>query len=120
MRKDSTPDTQTYESLSHLEPVDLDRVHCRRSDTLPTLNNDGVGGTPSGTVTAEDLRPLLSLIRVPTDIFWGTADTMTPVSDAYVMKRLIPGSRLHLFQDVRHRVHRDRAADIASVVSENI
>jgi pimeloyl-ACP methyl ester carboxylesterase len=68
-------------------------------------------------VTQEDLRPLLSSINIPTDIFWGTDDGMTPVSDAYVMHKDIRGSRLHLYQGVRHRVHRDKAADIAAVIT---
>ncbi len=69
-------------------------------------------------VTAEDLRPLLPFIEVPTDIFWGTDDQMTPVSDAYLMKKGIRESKLHLFQGVRHRVHRDKAAEIAKVILE--
>lgn len=71
-------------------------------------------------VTAEDFRPLLPFVHVPTDIFWGTDDGMTPVSDAYVLHRGIPGSRLHLFQGVRHRVHRDRATEIAAVIREEL
>ncbi|MBI3332094.1 alpha/beta fold hydrolase [Candidatus Peregrinibacteria bacterium] len=66
-------------------------------------------------VTAEDLRDLLPSIDVPTDIFWGTEDRMTPVSDAHLMKSLIPGSRLRLFSGVRHSVHRERAREIAGM-----
>ncbi len=71
-------------------------------------------------VTEEDLRPLLSTIHVPTDIFWGINDGMTPVSDAKVMNRCIENSQLHLFPGVRHGVHRDRAEDIAGVIREVI
>jgi pimeloyl-ACP methyl ester carboxylesterase len=71
-------------------------------------------------VTQEDLRPLLSFVHVPTDIFWGTEDTYTPVSDAYVMQRGIKDSKLHVFQGVRHRVHRDKAAEIAAVIISNL
>lgn len=67
-------------------------------------------------VTQEDLRHLLPSINVPTDIFWGTDDRMTPVGDAYIFKNCIKGSCLHLYQGVRHRVHRDKAADIAAVI----
>lgn len=67
-------------------------------------------------VTQEDFRPLLPFITVPTDMFWGTDDRMTPIKDAYIMQRGIPNSRLHVFQGVRHRVHRDRAVDIAAVI----
>lgn len=71
-------------------------------------------------VTAEDFRPLLPFVHVPTDIFWGTDDGMTPIGDAYIVQRGIAGSKLHVFQGVRHRVHRDRAADIATVIRTDI
>jgi non-heme chloroperoxidase len=67
-------------------------------------------------VTQEDLRHHFSSIKVPTDIFWGTEDAMTPVSDAYLFKNGITGSRLHLYQGVRHGVHKDKAADIAAII----
>ena len=67
-------------------------------------------------VSAEDLRPLLKSIEVPTDIFWGKEDGMTPFSDALVMQKEIKRSVLHAFDGIRHRVHRDKAADIATVI----
>lgn len=71
-------------------------------------------------VAKEDLRPLLSTITVPTDIFWGEDDGMTPVSDAHVMHKEISGSTLHLYKGVRHRVHRDKAREIAEVIRETL
>jgi len=64
-------------------------------------------------VTAEDLRPLLKEIAVPTDIFWGEEDTMTPLEDARIMQQEIAQSTLHTYPHVRHRVHRDKAQEIA-------
>lgn len=69
-------------------------------------------------VSAEDLTPLLHLITVPTDIFWGEEDRMTPVSDGRLMHRLIAHSKLHTFPGVRHAVHRERARDISSVIQK--
>lgn len=69
-------------------------------------------------VTEENLRPLLQAIDVPTDIFWGLDDQMTPVADGYLMAKKIPGSVLHTFRGVRHRVHRDRAEEIAKVLKK--
>ncbi len=69
-------------------------------------------------VSGEDLRPILHDINVPTDIFWGTEDTMTPVADAKVMHEAIEGSVLHLYPGVRHRVHRDRTREIAAIIIE--
>jgi len=73
-----------------------------------------------GKVTAEDLTPLLSNITVPTDIFWGEDDTMTPLTDGRTMHDAIKGSVLHTFPGVRHRVHRDRADEIASVIRSSL
>jgi len=71
-------------------------------------------------VTAEDLTPLLPLITVPTDLFWGEDDTYTPVKDGYIMHNAIRGSVLHTFAGTRHRVHRDRAPEIAEVIRNNL
>lgn len=69
-------------------------------------------------VSAEDLTPLLSRIAVPTDIFWGSEDRMTPLSDGELMRRLIPGSHLHVFPRVRHRVHREKSEEIAKAITK--
>ncbi len=67
-------------------------------------------------VTAEDLRGLLPKIAVPTDLFWGERDGMTPLADGKLMHERIPGSTLHTYPETRHGVHRDRAKEIAEVV----
>lgn len=67
-------------------------------------------------VSSEDLTPLLSSVTVPTDIFWGDQDRMTPVSDGRLMHNLIRGSALHAFHGVRHGVHREKAAEIAAEI----
>lgn len=71
-------------------------------------------------VTAEDLRPILPGLALPVDLFWGKDDRMTPFGDALIMQKLIPGSTLHAYERVRHAVHRDRAAEIAAVIRENL
>ena len=71
-------------------------------------------------VTTEDLRPALQHIHVPTDLFWGTDDTQTPLKDGELMHHLIPNSHLHVFKGIRHRVHRDKAKEIAEVIMKNI
>ncbi len=70
-------------------------------------------------VSSEDLRPLLSKITVPTDLFWGTEDGMTPYRDAKIMEREIPNATLHTYLGVHHRVHRDRAKEIAEVITSH-
>lgn len=71
-------------------------------------------------VTGIDIRPLLPEISVPTDIFWGEDDTMTPISDGVAMHKAIDGSQFHRYAGVRHRVHRDRAEEIAKVIRATI
>ncbi len=71
-------------------------------------------------VTQEDLTPLLPHITIPTDIFWGTKDTMTPVADGKLMHERIKKSALHLFPRVKHRIHRDKAKEIAVIIREKM
>ena len=42
----------------------------------------------------QDLRKLLPSIGVPVILFWGTADTATPLSDAELMAKLLPDAGL--------------------------
>lgn len=67
-------------------------------------------------VSAENLKPLLRDIHVPTDLFWGKQDGMTPFADALVMENLIPNAVLHAYEGVRHGVHHDKAREIADVI----
>ena len=67
-------------------------------------------------VIDEDLTPVLHKITVPTDLFWGTEDTLTPLRDGQLMNTKIIQSKLHVFPGVRHAVHRERAKEIAEVI----
>ncbi|MAE68674.1 MAG: alpha/beta hydrolase [Candidatus Peribacteraceae bacterium] len=71
-------------------------------------------------VSGEDLRPLLKEITLPTDLFWGTDDGMTPYGDAKIMKTEIPNALLHTYKGIHHRVHRDRATEIAEVICSRL
>lgn len=42
----------------------------------------------------QDLRKLLPSISIPVILFWGTADTATPLSDAQLMAKLLPDAGL--------------------------
>jgi len=71
-------------------------------------------------IAREDLRPLLSKVTIPTDIFWGRDDRMTPYIDAQIIHKGIKDSILHTFPGIRHRVHRDKAKEIAEVIHDRI
>ena len=53
-------------------------------------------------VVNEDLTPLLPKIAAPTLLFWGNADTATPLSDAKTMERLIPDAGLVIAHGTGH------------------
>ncbi|MDD5469827.1 MAG: alpha/beta hydrolase [Candidatus Peribacteraceae bacterium] len=67
-------------------------------------------------VSQEDLRPLLEQITLPTSIFWGEEDTMTPLSDGKLMHERIRGSTLVVFPGIRHRIHREKAQAIGKTI----
>lgn len=53
-------------------------------------------------VVNEDLKENLKNIRVPTKIFWGSDDSITPIKDAYLMNELIEKSQLIIFPNAGH------------------
>lgn len=67
-------------------------------------------------VTHQDLTPELHKITIPTDLFWGEDDRLTPLKNGLLMQKLIPKSTIHTFPNTRHSVHRDRAEKIAAVI----
>jgi pimeloyl-ACP methyl ester carboxylesterase len=71
-------------------------------------------------VTSENLRPVLGGITVPTDLFWGEDDRITPLRDGQLAQRAINGSTLHTYPSVRHRVHRERAREIAAIIRSHL
>lgn len=64
----------------------------------------------------EDLKPCLSKINVKTLIIWGDKDKLTPVSDAYLMKREIKNSILEVLPDVGHRIRLEAPEILAEKV----
>jgi pimeloyl-ACP methyl ester carboxylesterase len=53
-------------------------------------------------LTDYPIRDRLSDIRAPTLIVWGRRDRLVPVRDAYEFARLIPDSRLVVYEDAGH------------------
>jgi pimeloyl-ACP methyl ester esterase len=51
---------------------------------------------------AADLRPNLPALRVPTAVFHGRHDTLTPLADGEYLASHIPGARLVVFEDSAH------------------
>ena len=84
--------------------------------TILTVAREAASAAMQDAESGPELRPFLERIDVPTDIFWGTDDHMTPLGDGALMHEKIRGSRLHTFKHIRHRVHRDKAKEIAEVI----
>ncbi len=56
-------------------------------------------------ILEEDLTPLLENIKVPVYIIWGDKDKITPLEDAYLMKKMIKFSQLEILRNVGHKPH---------------
>ena len=67
-------------------------------------------------VVNEDLRHVMPAIKAPTLLIWGEADTATPLSDAKVMERLIPGAGLVSFPGCGHYSFLDNPIQFAAVL----
>ena len=81
------------EAGKKLFPGRLDEMRSRRGsadyrDASPVMRATLVR------LVNEDLRPLMPLIKAPTLLFWGTADTATPLTDAQTMEKLFPDAGL--------------------------
>lgn len=57
-------------------------------------------------VIEEDLTPYLSRIKTKTLIIWGDKDTITPIHDAFVMKRKINDATLEIIKNGSHYLPR--------------
>ena len=53
-------------------------------------------------VVNEDLKHVLPMIKAPSLLIWGTADTATPLSDGELMEKLIPDSGLVKVEGAGH------------------
>ena len=68
-------------------------------------------------VVNEDLTGVMPLIKAPTLLMWGENDTATPLSDAEVMKRLIPDAGLVTFTGCGHYSFLDNPRAFMSVLT---
>lgn len=69
-------------------------------------------------VVAEDFRPSVSRITVPTLILWGREDRMTPVRDAQFIKNVLPKSKLVVFAKEGHRLPYERPKQVAGEIDK--
>lgn len=94
----------------------IDAMRARRG------SSDYAGASPRmrsilSKVVNEDLRDRLPLIKAPTLLIWGEADTATPLADAKLMDRLIPDSGLVSFPGCGHYSFLDNPGQFAAVLT---
>jgi len=66
-------------------------------------NPDMVGGLVLiGCVSGEENRDRLKTINVPTLIVWGTKDSIAPISNAHLLDKEVPDSRLLIIEGAPH------------------
>lgn len=63
-------------------------------------------------VVNEDLESLIHLVKCPTLLIWGDADTATPISDARRMEELIPDAGLVVCEGAGHFAYAEQAAKV--------
>lgn len=68
-------------------------------------------------VVNEDLRSLMPSIEAPTLLIWGENDTATPMRDARIMEKLIPGAALVSFPGCGHYSFLDNPRQFAAVLN---
>ncbi|OGZ23198.1 MAG: hypothetical protein A3A08_00895 [Candidatus Nealsonbacteria bacterium RIFCSPLOWO2_01_FULL_41_9] len=71
-------------------------------------------------VISEDLKPYLPKINVKTLIIWGDKDKVTPVADAYLIKKEIKNSVLEVIPNVGHRIRLEAPGILVEKVKEFI
>jgi len=67
-------------------------------------------------VVNEDLTALLPYITFPVLLVWGENDTVTPLSDAHLMERLIPDAGLVVLENAGHWSYLERCQEFLQVL----
>lgn len=109
--------------LFSLSPLTLFKPFARRFLYFLVREKDyykakGVMRETMKKVIEEDLSPLLPKIKVPTLIVWGKEDRVTPVSDAYLMKSKISGSKLVVIESARHGLPFQKTEEFVKIVGK--
>ena len=67
-------------------------------------------------IIAEDLTSHSSQIKTPTLIIWGEKDKITPLSDAHLMNKKIPNSKLEILKNIGHSPHQETPKILAEKI----
>lgn len=67
-------------------------------------------------VISEDLKPLLTHIKVPALILWGEEDRMTPIKDASYIKSKLPKNKLITYKNQGHKLPYEKPVELAKQI----
>lgn len=67
-------------------------------------------------IAGYNLKPLLHLLSVPTDIIWGSLDLVIPNAGKYLLKK-ISRSRLHIIPGASHLVNLTHTEKLAKIIN---
>jgi pimeloyl-ACP methyl ester carboxylesterase len=114
----------SFKALKRLAPFLLGRQKAaalieRRRAATGSADYNAASPAMRGTlsrVVGEDLRRFMPLISAPTLLVWGSEDTATPLRDAKIMERLIPGAGLAVFDGAGHYSFLEQPGRFAAVL----
>jgi pimeloyl-ACP methyl ester carboxylesterase len=67
-------------------------------------------------VISEDLKKEVKSIKKPALVLWGKEDRMTPIKDAFYLKKHLKNSKLVIYDKEGHRLPYTKAGDIAKEI----
>lgn len=105
-----------FPKLSFLRKI-FYKIFFLKSDYLYTT---GVMKETYLKIVKEDLLRYLSEISLPAIIIWGDKDDITPLPDAYLIKKEIKNSKLEILPGIGHRVNFEAPEILVQKILENI
>jgi len=84
------------------------------------INSEGVMRKSYLKIISEDLTDALRAIKIPTVIIWGQNDNVTPIEDAYLIEKNVPGSKLAVIPGGNHDLERGNPEILGRKIVENI
>ena len=71
-------------------------------------------------VIAEDLKPYLSSIKLPTLVIWGEKDAVTPISEGKIIAENIPNAKLAVIKNTGHFMFLEKPDEFVKIIKEFI
>lgn len=69
-------------------------------------------------VVSEDLKPLISQVKIPILVLWGEEDRVTPIADAYFIANNSKKADIFVFGKVGHRLPYEKPNEVAEKIQQ--